>query len=84
MEIKSRKPNRLKEYDYSKNGAYFITICTQNRVEMFWDVENHKFKNTETTVGVGVPDDPQNVSNCEIRTLNYQNMEMLSIKLLYK
>ncbi len=26
-----RKPNRLSEYDYSQNGAYFITICTNNR-----------------------------------------------------
>lgn len=26
-----RKPNRLKQYDYSQNGAYFITICTEDR-----------------------------------------------------
>lgn len=26
-----RKPTRLKNFDYSTNGAYFITICTQNR-----------------------------------------------------
>ncbi len=26
-----RKKNRLKEYDYSTNGAYFVTICTQNK-----------------------------------------------------
>ena len=25
-----RKPNRLKNYDYSRNSAYFITICTKN------------------------------------------------------
>ncbi len=25
-----RKPIRLKDYDYSQNGAYFITICTKN------------------------------------------------------
>ena len=25
-----RKENRLKEYDYSGNGAYFITICTKD------------------------------------------------------
>ena len=24
-------PNRLQEYDYSQNGAYFVTICTQDR-----------------------------------------------------
>lgn len=31
MELPERKPNRLKEYDYSTNGAYFVTICTQDR-----------------------------------------------------
>ena len=31
LEPSKRKPNRLKEYDYSQTGAYFITICTINR-----------------------------------------------------
>ncbi len=31
MELSQRKPNHLTEYDYSKNGAYFVTICTQER-----------------------------------------------------
>ena len=31
MEKKERKKNRLKNFDYSQNGAYFITICTNNR-----------------------------------------------------
>jgi REP element-mobilizing transposase RayT len=26
-----RKPTRLKHFDYSANGLYFITICTENR-----------------------------------------------------
>lgn len=26
-----RKPNRLENYDYSQNGAYFITICTKDK-----------------------------------------------------
>ena len=25
-----RKPSRLKDYDYSQEGAYFVTICTKN------------------------------------------------------
>ena len=29
-----RKPNRLKGYDYSQNGAYFITICVKDRREL--------------------------------------------------
>lgn len=31
MEWKQRKPNRIPQYDYSQNGAYFITICTKDR-----------------------------------------------------
>lgn len=27
----TRKPMRLKDYDYSEKGAYFITICVRNR-----------------------------------------------------
>lgn len=31
MELKCRKANRLKDFDYSTNGAYFVTICTKDR-----------------------------------------------------
>ena len=31
----TRKPNRLKGYDYSRNGAYFITLCTRNKEPIF-------------------------------------------------
>jgi len=30
-----RRSVRLKEYDYSKEGAYFVTICTRDRVLFF-------------------------------------------------
>ncbi len=36
--IKSRKPNRLKGYGYSKEGYYFVTICVQNRLCLFGDI----------------------------------------------
>jgi len=29
--ILHRKPNRLKNYDYSSQGVYFITVCTKDR-----------------------------------------------------
>lgn len=29
--MEQRKPNRIPEFDYSQNGAYFVTICTQDR-----------------------------------------------------
>ena len=36
MELPKRKQNRLTEYDYSTPNAYFITVCTQNRKNLFW------------------------------------------------
>ena len=36
MEWPKRKPSRLTEYDYSTPNAYFITVCTQNRNNLFW------------------------------------------------
>lgn len=38
MEFLKRKPNRLCDYDYSQNGAYFVTICTQNREKILSDI----------------------------------------------
>lgn len=29
--LAKRKPNRLKTFDYSTNGAYFITVCTKDK-----------------------------------------------------
>lgn len=31
MGLPKRKHTRLREYDYSQNGAYFVTICTKNK-----------------------------------------------------
>ena len=31
MDLPKRKPTRLKEYDYSTPGAYFITICVKEK-----------------------------------------------------
>jgi REP element-mobilizing transposase RayT len=33
-----RKTIRLKEYDYSQSGYYFVTICTQNRQKILCDI----------------------------------------------
>ena len=37
-DIHHRRSIRLKDYDYSQAGAYFVTICTQNRECMFGDI----------------------------------------------
>ena len=40
MEFQNRKCIRLKNYDYTQNGAYFITICTQDRKPVFGEIKN--------------------------------------------
>ena len=35
--LPKRKKNRLENYDYSSCGAYFITVCTINRRNYFWN-----------------------------------------------
>ena len=39
MKLPKRKATRLKGYDYSVPGAYFVTICTHNRKQLF-EIEN--------------------------------------------
>ena len=36
VQLPTRKQNRLPEYDYSTANAYFITICTEKRENLFW------------------------------------------------
>ena len=43
-----RKKNRLENYDYGANGAYFITICVKDMKCLLYSV-----------VGNGAPDIPK-------------------------
>ena len=52
--LPKRKELRLKQYDYSTAGAYFITICVQDRKRILSDVIP-----PTTAVGVGALDDPK-------------------------
>ena len=36
MELSKRKPNWLPEYDYSRAGYYFITVCTKDKEPLLW------------------------------------------------
>lgn len=36
--LPKRKPNRLKNFDYSQNGAYFITVCTKNKEKILSNI----------------------------------------------
>ena len=35
---------RLKNWNYSANGYYFITICTKNRKQLFGEIKNNEMK----------------------------------------
>lgn len=42
-----RRSIRLKEYDYTQPGAYFITICTHGRAPLFRDVVDGEMRLNE-------------------------------------
>lgn len=50
MELSKRKSIRLSGYDYSQNGYYFITICTQDRQCIFGDIVGAHHNAPEKTV----------------------------------
>ena len=37
-DIHHRRSIRLKDYDYSSNGMYYVTICTQDRARLFGEI----------------------------------------------
>ncbi|SEH51905.1 REP element-mobilizing transposase RayT [Ruminococcus flavefaciens] len=49
MDTPQRKDIRLNNYDYSRNGAYFVTICTRNRRYLFWN--DHDIRNVGAAFG---------------------------------
>ena len=40
MQLPKRKPTRLKNYDYSNDGAYFITICSYKKLHIFGTIKD--------------------------------------------
>ncbi len=39
--LKTRKLNRLKKYDYSADGYYFVTVCSKNRKIIFGEYDKN-------------------------------------------
>ncbi len=37
MEQPKRKPTRLKDYDYSNVGVYFVTVCVKDKKPLLWN-----------------------------------------------
>ncbi|MEN8155295.1 MAG: hypothetical protein ABFR75_14875 [Acidobacteriota bacterium] len=55
-EIHHRRSIRLKGYDYSRNGAYFVTVCSYKKECLF------------STVGAGLASALNNISEIELKT----------------
>ena len=75
MKLPQRKALRLKNYDYSTPGMYFITVCTEQHRELLSKIE----------VGTGLPDCPQNkltqygeIANSQLSVMSdyYENIKI--------
>jgi REP element-mobilizing transposase RayT len=42
-----RRTNRLKDYDYSSEGTYFVTVCAHNREHLFSRIKEGKMQLNE-------------------------------------
>jgi len=40
MNLPKRKPQRLRNYNYVQNSTYFVTLCTQNRLNLFGQIQS--------------------------------------------
>ena len=61
MYAHDRRSLRLKGYDYAQAGAYFITVCTQNRESAFGCVDDGDMRLNDAgrmvrSVWEGLPD----------------------------
>ena len=45
--LNPRKQPRLKNHDYSQNGYYFVTVCTQNQAEWFGRIDDGQMRLNE-------------------------------------
>ena len=42
--IQNRKRNRLKDFDYSNDGLYYVTICVQDHIKCLGRIKNDKIE----------------------------------------
>ena len=70
----NRKSVRLSEYNYSENGAYFITICTQNKKNVLCTIKGEEYR-VPLFVGDGIPDVPKNSRSYEV--IGYKSVDVI-------
>ena len=53
-ELPKRKSTRLKNFDYSSAGAYFVTICIRDRMHILSQIVKTELIATDETMGLDV------------------------------
>ena len=73
--IPQRKSTRLKYFDYSTIGAYFITICTRDRMKILSEITRENLTSTNLTnnlqpVGEGLAPPESSLIGCDFTATN--------------
>ena len=68
QKLRYRRLNRLKDYDYSQPGAYFVTVCTKNRSCLFGEIYNDRMRLSSygEIIRLSWFDLPQHYTNVEL------------------
>ena len=53
-ELPKRKATRLKNFDYSSAGAYFVTICVRDRMHILSEIVKTDLMATDKTIDCAV------------------------------
>ena len=53
-DLPKRKSTRLKSYDYSSAGAYFVTICVRDRMQILSEIVRTDLTAADRTIGIAV------------------------------
>ena len=53
-DLPKRKSTRLKSFNYSSAGAYFVTICVRDRMQILSEIVIEDLAATDKTIGIAV------------------------------
>ena len=53
-DLPKRKSTRLKNFDYSSAGAYFVTICVRDRMQILSEIVRTDLTSANKTNGIAV------------------------------
>jgi len=53
-DLPKRKSTRLKNFDYSSAGAYFVTICVHDRMQILSEIVRTDLTSADKTIGIEV------------------------------